>query len=337
MHEAMFYEKTDGKNVKCRLCPRNCLIAEGKTGFCGVRKNFDGKLFSLVYGRPCSIAIDPIEKKPFFHFAPGSHSLSIATVGCNFRCKFCQNWEISQEWKEVGGEYVEPEEIIKIAKNNNVDGLSYTYTEPTIFFEYAFDIMKLAKKEGFYNTWVSNGYTSTEAIKKMAKYLDAVNVDVKGDEKFYKEMCMVYDVKPILESLKAYKKYGVWVEVTNLIIPGKNDSDRTITKVVNWVKESLGEEYPLHFSAYFPQYKYRESPPTPVKLLEKAYQIAKKAGMKYVYTGNVPGHAYESTYCPKCGTKVIERVGFSVLSYSNRCPKCKTEILIKGKEWVKNL
>jgi pyruvate formate lyase activating enzyme len=337
MKEAMFYRKMGRKNVKCCLCPRNCLIADGKTGFCKVRQNHDGKLFSVFYGRPCSVAIDPIEKKPFFHFAPGSQTLSIAFFGCNLSCSFCQNWQISQKWDKLHGEHIqkeiiEPEKIVRIALENNSAGISYTYTEPTVFFEYAFETMKLAKKAGLYNTWVSNGYTSPEVIKTMVKYLDAVNVDLKGDEKFYREMCNVTDMKPVLESLKLYKKYGVWVEATNLLVLGKNDSDQAIKKIVDWVKECLGTNYPLHFSAYYPHYKYKKSPPTSAQILDKAYEIAKKAGIKYVYSGNIPGHPNESTYCPKCGTKVIEREGFSIISFREKCPRCGTKINLK---WVK--
>lgn len=334
MKEALFYEKLEGEKVRCNLCPRHCILSDGQKGFCGVRRNEKGKLYSLVYGRLCSMNIDPIEKKPLFHFAPGSRSLSIATVGCNLKCKFCQNWEISMS-KEIFGENVEPEEVVEAAKNYNAEGIAYTYVEPTIFYEFALDTMKLAKKAGLYNIWVSNGYTEIEPIRKMAKYLDAINVDLKGDKKFYNTLCYVADETPIKKALLEYKKHGIWIEVTTLLIPGYNDKKEQIEQIVNWVKENLGDSTPLHFSRFFPHYKLMDVPSTPLETLEKAFEIAKNKGMKYVYVGNVLGHDRESTFCPKCGSLVIKRVGFEIVSFNKKCPKCDETIPIKGEKWVR--
>lgn len=343
MKEAMFYRKLagkgdKGKNVKCELCPRFCVIADGKTGFCRTRKNEKGKLYSLVYGRPVSVAIDPIEKKPLFHFAPGTKCLSIASAGCNLRCKFCQNYTISQEYgkiEDTGTREMSPEEVVALAKRNNVDGMSYTYTEPTVFYEYALDIMKLAKKEGLYNTWVSNGYTNPGPIRTMAKYLDAVNVDLKGNDEFYRKVCGGVGINPVFEALKAYVKNGVWVEVTNLIIPGYNDSEKEIAKLVEWVRDNLGNRVPLHFSAFYPQYKLKNAPATPAATLEKAVKIARDKGVKWVYAGNVWGNKHESTWCWKCGSLLIRRAGFDVLYLERRCKKCGEKVDLKGTEFIR--
>ncbi|NIO19714.1 MAG: AmmeMemoRadiSam system radical SAM enzyme [Candidatus Aenigmarchaeota archaeon] len=335
MKEAMFYRKLTDKRVKCDLCPHNCVIPEGGTGFCGVRGNDKGKLYSLVYGLPVSVAVDPIEKKPLFHFAPGTKTLSLSTVGCNLKCKFCQNWEISQEYGEIHGDEMFPEEIIELAKKNNVEGISYTYTEPTVFIEYALDIMKLARKEGLYNMWVSNGYTNLEPIKTISKYLDAINIDLKGDDEFYKKTCSGVGVKPVYDAMKAYKRNDVWIEVTNLIVPTLNDSEEDIGKLVEWIKDNLGEDTPLHFSAFFPQYKVTNLSPTPVSVLENAVNIAKGKGLRWVYAGNVWGNKYESTYCWKCDTLVIKRTGFSVYSMNQKCPKCGEIVRLRGTEWLK--
>lgn len=336
MKEAMFYEKAENNTVNCRLCARYCLnIQPGKTGFCGVRKNIKGRLYSLVYGKACSLAIDPIEKKPLFHFAPGSKCLSIATVGCNFRCLHCQNWEISQEYGQIQGEDLQPAKIIEIAKSQGVRGIAYTYTEPTIFYEYAFDIMRLAKKAGFYNVWVSNGYTSPDAIKRMAPYLDGVNVDIKGNDEFYKKVCNTPGLQPVYDALLAYKKHGVWVEVTNLVIPGYNDNEHDIREMVRWVKKNLGADTPVHFSAFFPHYKMTNVEPTPTETLELCYEIAKKEGMHWIYLGNVYGSDQESTKCWRCGKDVIKRVGYDILSYNEECQGCGTKVPIAGLKWRK--
>jgi len=325
MKEALFYEVNGDKKVHCFLCARNCQISENKLGFCSVRKNISGKLNSLVYGKPCSIAIDPIEKKPFYHFLPGTKALSIATVGCNFRCSFCQNFEISQP-KEIIEREVSPSEVIQIAKKANIDSIAFTYTEPTVFYEYALDIMKLAKKSGLKNVWVSNGYTTKEPIKKMAPFLDAVNIDIKGDEKVYNNLCMA-SLKPVLEALKEYKKQKVWIEITCLIIPGKNDSKKWMNEITLWIKENLGEETPLHLSRFFPNYKMMEVSPTPISTLKELHKTAKK-NLKNVYIGNIPPGKEHTTFCPSCEAVCIDRTGYSIdLNLKgNKCEKCGENI-----------
>ncbi|MFQ5647993.1 MAG: AmmeMemoRadiSam system radical SAM enzyme, partial [Candidatus Aenigmatarchaeota archaeon] len=298
---------------------------------CGVRENKGGKLFSLVYGKLCSMAVDNILKKPFNHFAVGSQCLSIATVGCNLNCVFCQNWELAHP-KTILGEDRSPEFIVDFAKDLNLPGIAYTYTEPTIAWEYYFETMKLAKKAGLYNVWVSNGYTNPEPIKKAARYLDAINVDLKGDLKLYKELCGVPSEKPVYTALRAYKKAGVWIEITNLMIPGFNDKPAQVKKLVGWVKANLGVNTPIHFTRFFPYHKMSREKPTPVAALERAHKIATGLGMKWVYLGNVPGHEYESTYCPKCGELLIRRIGFQLGSFSEKC-KCGEKLALAGKKW----
>jgi pyruvate formate lyase activating enzyme len=310
---------------------------------------------ALTYGRPCAINIDPIEKKPLFHFAPGTQCLSIATVGCNLDCGNCQNWEISHPSggsSSAGGDgdltkydYVEPEAIVEMAQTNGVPGIAYTYTEPTVFFEYAYDTMKLARKAGLYNVWVSNGYTNPEPCRKAAKYMDAINVDLKGDVAFYRSLCglpagnlaLTESSKreaeaPMHRALKIYKDAGVWIETTTLVIPGKNDKEETISGIVAWVKKNLGAGTPMHFSRFFPHFRMRDVRPTPVETLRMAADLAKKSGMKYIYVGNVSGES-ENTLCPKCGAAVIERLGCNI-RYKRACPKCKAAVPLAGLKWV---
>ncbi len=331
----MFYKKLNGK-VQCVLCPRNCKIDKGDRGVCGVRENQDGKLISLVYGKAVSMAIDPIEKKPLFHFAPGTNCLSFSTVGCNLKCSFCQNWEISHP-DQIFGEDISPQEIVNLALKNNLPGIAYTYTEPTVYFEYALDTMKIAKKNGLYNIWVSNGYTNIEPIKMVSKYLDAINVDLKGDIKFYQKLCSIPNEEPMRQALLEYKRQGVWIEVTNLIIQGYNDEPEQVSNLVKWIKSNLGVKVPLHFSRFYPHYKLRDIEPTPVQTLEKAVEIAKSEGMFYVYLGNVPGHRHENTFCPKCNEIVIKRSGLQVvksLLKVDKCLKCGEIVQIAGKEYI---
>jgi pyruvate formate lyase activating enzyme len=336
MKEALFYRKMADSRVRCVLCPRFCIIQEGKTGACGVRKNQKGTLFSTEYGKPCSLQIDPIEKKPLFHFAPGTECLSLATAGCNLSCSFCQNWEIShpQNTERPEGEEMGPEKVVELAKNYKLPGIAYTYTEPTIFFEYALETMRLAREAGLYNVWVSNGYTNPEPAKKAAKYMDAINVDMKGDGLFYKRLCGIPDEEPIRQALKVYKDAGVWIEITTLLIPGYNDSEKVVSGIVQWIKENLGEDTPLHFSRFHPQYKLTDVPATPVKTIEEAVKVAEGLGMNYVYAGNVYAHDKESTHCPKCGRKVIDRAGYQVSAVRKECPQCKASITLAGEKWM---
>jgi len=331
MKEAMFYEKLKDKKVHCRLCAFNCVISDGEVGRCRVRKDIDGKLYSLVYDKVSTIVVNPIEKKPLYHFCPGSSCLSLSTVGCNWRCKFCCNWEISSA-REIAGEKVTPEEIVKMAIENGCQGLSFTFTEPTIFYELSYETAKIAHKKGLYNTWVSNGYTNKEPIRKIAPYLDAVTIDFKGsgEEKFLKEFSDVPSNKPIYEALKEYKKVGVHIEITDLIVPQIGDSMEELKKLVKWIRENLGEETPFHILKFFPTYLVRDLPMTPIETLEKAYEIAKSEGLKYVYLGNLEGEK-NNTYCPKCGKLLIVRAMMETLENKikkSKCPFCGK--LIKG-------
>ncbi|MGD8565192.1 MAG: AmmeMemoRadiSam system radical SAM enzyme [Candidatus Bathyarchaeota archaeon] len=335
-HQAMLYEKIEDNQVKCNLCGRRCIINEGSTGFCQVRKNENGTLYSLVYGKLISACVDPIGKKPLSHFNPGALVMSIATVGCNFRCKFCDNWTISQE-KEIKGKDFMPEEVVKAAKNNNCQGISYTYTEPTIFFEYAYDTSKLAKTVGFFNTFVTNGYMTPEAVKTIAPYLDAATVDFKGDgdPDFYKEFSAVPSVEPIFESLHEMKKNDIHIEITNLIIPKKADSLERLKQLAEWVKENIGKDTPFHLLRFHPNYQMTTLSSTRIGTLEKAYNALREIGLNYVYIGNVPGHPGENTYCPNCSELLIKRFGFEIarwnLTKDNQCPSCGQQIPIKGK------
>ncbi len=339
MKEAMFYKQVKNA-VKCELCARNCVISENQLGFCRVRKNIKGKLCSLSYGKIVSVGADPIEKKPLYMFAPGSHALSFSTVGCNFRCKFCCNYQISQEWPEVIGETYAPEQLISLAKGQDAQGFSYTYVEPTMFYEFSYDTAKLAKKNGFYNMWVTNGFTSPEAIEEISKYLDAAVIDFKGsaNPKFYKEYSQVPKVEPIFDSLLAYKKNRVYVEVTDLLIPKIGDNLEDVKKLCKWIVENLGELTPFHIIQFFPTYELTDIPRTPLETLEKAYNIAKAEGLKYVYLGNVPNHRLENTYCPKCGELVIERtidgIKKFLLKRDLKCPRCDEKVPIFGVKWV---
>lgn len=332
MKEAMFYNRLEEGKVECYLCRHRCSISPSKRGICGVRENRDGRLYSLVYGRVISMNVDPIEKKPIFHLFPGSRSFSIATVGCNFRCLHCQNHEISQmprdENGRIEGNVVEPSKIVSLAKQYNCKSISYTYTEPTIYFEYAYETAILAKKEGLKNIFVTNGYMSEESLRAIQPYLDATNVDLKSfQEKFYKDVCGAR-LKPVLENLKIMKEMGIWVEVTTLVIPTLNDSEEEFEKIAQFIV-SLGLDVPWHISAFYPTYKMRNPPRTPPSTLHKARDIGIKAGLRYVYCGNIPGEEGEDTICPKCKRAIIQRIGFRILKndiVKGECIHCHTKI-----------
>jgi len=306
-----------------------------------VRKNEAGTLFTLNYGKAVSAAVDPIGKKPLSHFNPGSLVLSVAAAGCNFRCQFCDNWMISQDHDTPDNPFP-PEEIVKAAKNAGCQGISYTYTEPTIFMEYAYDTAKLAKKEGLFNTFVTNGYLTPEAVRTIAPYLDAVTVDFKGgaDPDFYKTVMSVPKVEPIYESLKEFKLQGVHIELTNLVIPRTGDSPERISALAKWTMDYLGADTPLHMLRFHPEYKYTTLPATSVQQMEKALILAKNQGLHYVYIGNVPDHPGENTYCPNCDTAVIRREAFAITQWNLTadicCPVCNQAIPIKGKLWQKH-
>lgn len=332
MKEAMFYEPMSESRVGCNLCNHRCKIHEGKRGICGVRQNTGGKLSSLVYGKIVAEHIDPIEKKPLFHFLPGSKAFSIGTVGCNFRCKFCQNFEISQYPHAHQGEIVgrdrTPAQIVAAAKGARCETLAYTYTEPTIFYEFALDTAMLARKEGIKNVFVSNGYMSPEAARHIAPYLDGINIDIKAfTNDFYKEICGAR-LDPVLETIRLMKALGVWVEVTTLIIPGLNDRDEELRDIARFVK-GVGPEIPWHVTQFYPFYELLDKPPTPVETLRRARGIGMEEGLRYVYEGNVPGEGGEHTYCHACGTMLIERYGLELIANrleNGTCPKCGTAI-----------
>jgi len=331
MKEAMFYNSMNGK-VKCHLCNHYCIIKEGNRGICGVRENQNGKLYSLVYGKPVSFGVDPIEKKPFFHFYPGSKSYSIATVGCNFRCHNCQNWTISQMPKERDGEIegtnIPPEKIVQNAKKHGCESIAYTYTEPTIFFEYAYDIAKLARKEGLKNVFITNGYTDAGAIKEIAPFLDAANVDLKSmKEEFYHKICGA-KLQPVLDNIRLYKELNIWIEVTTLIIPGHSDEKNQLQQLAEFIR-GVGAEIPWHITAFYPAFKLPDTPPTTAESLREAREIGINAGLRYVYEGNIPGEGGENTYCYSCGEILIRRYGFDLLEnklVGGKCPKCGVQI-----------
>ena len=332
----MLYERLADNRVRCNLCGRRCVIPDGRFGFCRVRKNISGRLYSLNYAKACAANVDPIGKKPLAHYHPGALVMSIATVGCNFRCQFCDNWVISQE-EDITGRDLPPEEVVRLAEEHGCQGISYTYTEPTIFFEYAYDTAIIAHKHGLFNTFVTNGYMTPEAVRTIAPYLDAATVDFKGggDPDFYRKFSSVPSVEPIYESLKEMKRCGIHIEITNLVVPKIGDSMERIRQLATWIRENLGEDTPLHLLRFHPDYKLTEIPSTEPKILEEAYKVAREAGLNYVYLGNLPGHRYENTYCPDCNELLIRRYGFDVVRWNitsdMKCPNCGRSIPIKGK------
>lgn len=322
LYQARYYEKLGGNMVQCFLCPNQCILSKGQIGLCKARKNIEGELYSLNYGRISSQHIDPIEKKPLFHFLPGSKAYSIATTGCNLRCSFCQNWEISQVFPwDVQSKEMTPQQIVQDALLGGAESIAFTYNEPVIFYEYMFDIAKLAKEKGLKTVVISAGYINPEPLRELLQYIDAYKVDLKAfDNDFYYKFTGG-SLEPVLETLKIIKNQGVWLEIVNLLIPGENDSEEEIRKMAKWIKENLGEDVPLHFSRFYPQYKLQNLPPTPIETIIKARQIAIEEGLKYVYTGNIVYPEGESTYCPESGEIAIERQGYLI----------KTNNLIDGK------
>lgn len=335
MREAILYSKLRDKSVICMVCHHNCHICDGKRRICAVRENMDGKLLALNYGKAIAEAVDPIEKKPFFHFFPGSTALSIATLGCNLRCDNCQNWDISQGSKvnkSVSGRELFPETIVNHAIEQNCQSIAYTYTEPTIFLEYALDTMILAKENGLKNVWVSNGYMSDNTVKLIKPYLDAINIDLKFfDDKTYLKNCGCH-LQPVLDNIVRFKKLGCWVEVTTLVIPGLSDSPETFNGISKFIAEKAGPETPWHLSRFDPDISYRltDGLETPAETLEQGIDIGRKNGLRYVYIGNIPGHKSENTYCPKCQDIVIQRNGYQITRYDKNgvCQKCNMNINI---------
>ena len=318
-----YFTSLDGGEIQCDLCPKRCRVPKGKRGFCRVRENREGKYYSLVYGNPCAVHLDPIEKKPLFHVLPASASFSLATAGCNLECKFCQNWEISQASPEDVYSYeIPPEMAVRKAKEMGARSVAYTYVEPTIFYEYMSDIGHLVKKAGLLNVCHSNGFINPNPLRSLCKVLDAANIDLKGfTEPYYRELCSG-ELTPVLETLKILKQEKVHVEITNLVIPTKNDEMSTVKEMCLWVKKELGPDTPIHFSRFYPLYKLRNLPPTPVSTVEKARAVALSSGLEYVYIGNIPGHEGENTFCPKCKKAIIQRTGYMIGETHMKGGKC---------------
>jgi len=310
-----YFTQLEGKKIRCELCPHQCEVAPGERGHCNVRENIDGKYYSLVYGNPCAVHADPIEKKPFFHVLPATGSFSIATAGCNLNCKFCQNWEISQARPDDTHNYdLPPEKVVEYAVKYKCHSIASTYVEPTIFFEYMTDIGRLARKQGILNVMHSSGYISHAPLEELCDHLDAACIDLKGfTEEYYKNM-VGGSLKPVLETLKYLKKRGIHTEIVNLMVPGYNDNMEHVRQMCQWIKKELGSDVPLHFSRFHPQYKLKSLPPTPVGTLDQARNTALTEGLQFVYVGNVPGHEGEHTYCPKCKKIIIQRIGYQIES-----------------------
>jgi len=323
MKEALLYEKLENKLVHCYLCAHHCRIANQKFGFCGVRQNVDGVLYTYAYGKVVASHIDPIEKKPLYHFLPGSFSFSVATIGCNFHCGFCQNWQISQATFRDGnsaGEELSPQDIVKEALKNKCKSISYTYTEPTIFFEYALETAKLAKEESLYNNFVTNGYMTGECLNMIKPYLDAANVDLKFfNDNSYRKICAA-SLQPVLDSIKLMRELGIWVEVTTLVVPGENDSEEELKAIAQFIA-SVDKDMPWHVSRFHPDYQFTDYEPTPQETLKKAQEIGFEAGLTYIYVGNVSGWGND-THCPNCKRLLIKREIFSVLEYNIKQGKC---------------
>ena len=324
LREAMFYKNLDAQTVQCLLCPRECVIRDGKRGFCRNRENQKGKLYSVAYGKPSVVDIGPIEKAPLYHFFPGHFRLCLTCASCNLRCKYCQNWHLSQRSPEdLDYTSYAPEDIIRRAQNYNLSSISFTYTEPTVCYEYLYETSIAAKQNGMKTSIVSNGYINREPLLKLLRVLDAVKIDLKGfSEEFYEKVCSA-TLKPVLESILEVKSQKVWLEIVNLIVPTLNDDPEMINAMCQWIIEKTGPDTPLHFTRFSPNYKLTHLSPTPVSTLEKAYEIAKKHSLNYVYIGNVPGHLYNSTFCPSCRQKVIYRTHFDVLEINIIDGKCK--------------
>lgn len=331
MKEAMLWEKLPGGAIQCHLCAHMCRIQPGERGICHVRENRRGTLFTLTYGKLIAAHVDPIEKKPLFHFQPGSLSYSIATPGCNFTCKHCQNASISQMPKELGmveGEFVSPQNIVNDALTRNCKSISYTYTEPTVFFEYAYETAVIAHEKGLRNIFVTNGFMTERSIEKLASVLDGANIDLKAySDDFYRKICGGH-LEPVKRAIAAMVEQGIWVEVTTLIIPGYNDDPEQWEGIADFLL-SIDPCIPWHISAFYPTYHLKDAPPTPARLLSQARDTGLSRGLKYVYTGNIPGDEGENTYCPGCGKRLIHRVGYTIfenLIKDGACPYCQATL-----------
>lgn len=329
--EAQYYEKLDDRRVRCLVCPRKCVVADGQKGYCRVRENHGGNYYSTVYGRACTYHVDPIEKKPLFHFLPGTTAFSIATVGCNLDCKFCQNWEISQEHPENVDAYkLGPAKLVETTRSYGSPTIAYTYTEPIVYFEYALACARAGHDAGIRSVMISAGYMNREPMVEVAGEMDAIKIDLKSiSDDYYKDICSG-SLEPVLRTLATIRESGTWLEIVNLMVPTLNDTDDDVEGLCKWIKENLGSDVPVHFTRFYPTYKLKNLPPTPVATVERAREIALANGIDFPYVGNVPsGHPGESTYCPGCGELVIKRAGYRVLSMDiekGKCPGCGAEI-----------
>ncbi len=329
MKEALLWVPGEDRSAKCKLCAHFCIVKEGKSGICGVRENHDGRLMATTYARVSSVGPDPIEKKPLYHFMPGTSVLSLGSIGCNFRCDFCQNWSISQEYVNRRLRLIEPEKLPMMAERFNCQSISWTYNEPTIWYEYTLDGARLAKTAGLGTSYVTNGYMSTEALEGIAPYLDAMNIDVKAfNEDFYRKRSSAR-LQPVLDTCELAVKLGIHIEITYLIVPTQNDDPKEIDSFCKWVLEDLGPSVPIHFSRYHPDFKFRKIPGTPMETMRMAHRTAKEMGLKFVYLGNIPHCQEENTYCPECGELMLERLGLRLKTNSSsngKCSKCGTDL-----------
>lgn len=322
--EAQFYEKLPYKKTRCKLCPRECVIDDRERGYCGVRENRGGNYYTLVHSRVCAAHVDPMEKKPLFHFHPGTLAFSIATAGCNVNCKMCQNWEISQSRPEqVRNVFLPPKDLANMAVQNKCPSIAYTYNEPVVYYEFVRDAAEAAHAAGVKSVVITGGYIQQEPLKKLCPSVDAIKVDLKGySEKFYKEV-VNGELKPVLDALVTIRKLGTWCEIVYLVVPTLNDTDAEFRGLAQWVKSNLGADVPVHFTRFYPQYLLKNLPPTPIETLDRAKAIGDAEGLHYVYVGNVPGHPAESTYCPKCRRVIVERTGLTVQAIHLRKGKCE--------------
>ncbi len=343
VREALFYESL-GDRVRCLTCERRCLIFEGETGYCATRRNTDGRLYTLEYGDISSISANPIEKKPFFHFYPGTRALTIGSWSCNFGCPWCQNCDISKSPQSIGqGQYITPARFIELVRRYHCQGTSVSFNEPTLLLEYSLDMFVLAREEGYYNTYVTNGYMTKEALEMLVDHgLDAMNIDIKGEAEVVRRFCTA-DVGFVWRNAVRAKERGVWVELTTLVIPGVNDAEDGLRRIARRIKKELGDDTPWHLTGYYPAYKFRSEsyvPPTPVSTLAKARDMGMAEGLRFVYAGNVPGHPYENTCCPCCKQSLIERFGFSITGYNigpdKRCPYCGEVVPVVGEAMLQS-
>lgn len=328
--EARFYEKLPNKKIRCKLCPRECAVGDRERGYCGVRENRGGTYYSLVHSRVCAAHVDPVEKKPLFHYLPGSLAFSLATAGCNVNCKFCQNWDISQSRPEqIPASYIPPKKVAELAAQRNCPTIAYTYSEPVVFSEFLMDAADAGHQAGIRSIVVSNGYIQEGARREVYGRMDAIKIDLKAFSNSYYQKVVTGELKPVLDTLIALRKMGKWTEIVYLVVPTLNDSDSEFKGLAQWLKQNLGADVPLHFTQFHPDYLMKNLPITPVRTLERAREIALSEGLHFVYIGNVPGHPAENTYCPRCRTLLVERVGFEIrqmLIRTGACVNCKQAI-----------